>query len=141
MAMSNRELQEAALEEAKKLNKSISDLSKDTKELSTYGHRNRFLIRFLIYSVVFELIIGVIFGFAMVKANKTTSKANNTAEKVQDTRVTQYDNCLSSNRTRLTQIALWNNIFDTIGENRLPEIPELRHQVEVAFAQRECVIP
>lgn len=138
MAMSNRELQEAALEEAKKLNKSIIDLGDDTKALTKYGHRNRLLIRLLTVSFIFDLILSMALSIVVLRANDTANKASNTATQLQTTKSSQYETCLSSNKARATNIGLWNSVFDTIGEARLPEIPELRRQVEASFAQRDC---
>lgn len=138
MATPSKELQEAALAEAIKLNKSIVDLSNDTKALAKEGHRNRILIRLLILSFVFVLLLSLTLTVVVVRANETARKANDTAEQLQVTKSSQYETCLSSNRARATNVGLWNSVFDTIGETRLPEIPELRRQVEASFAQREC---
>lgn len=141
MEMSNKELQEKAIEEAAKLNHSISSLSKDTKELASYGHRSRTLIRLLVVSFIFDLFLSVIIGVVVVKANDTAGKAQDTASQLHITQVAQSETCQASNKARATNVALWNNVFDTIGEARLPEIPELRRQVAESFAQRECPLP
>lgn len=141
MGMSSKELQEAALEEAKKLNKSISDLSTDTKALTAYGHHNRYLIKWAFVSFVFNFIVCVVLACVLFKLNDAENKVEVTSSQLHVDKVAQYESCLSSNKARATQVSLWNNVFDTIGEARLPEIPDLRHQVGDSFVQRECNLP
>lgn len=126
--------QAEAIAAATELSRNIKCLSDDTVKLRTTGKRQRRLIRILAVSVALDFLLSFCIAFVAYVSLSARSDAG-------VSRVAQYETCLSANRTRAVQFNLWNTVFDTIGEDRLPEVTELKVLVAQTFSPRSCVAP
>jgi hypothetical protein len=119
----------------------LSGLRDDTRQLRTYGARNRHLIKLTAASVVFDVVLSLGLGFAVHRAQEASDRATRAASATVVT-------CRSSNEARAVQTDLWNYILGQFNQSiaespaesaeRAVNIGKFKAYIATAFAQRDC---
>jgi hypothetical protein len=101
-----------------------------------YGRRNRSLIRWLVASLILDVILTAGFVFGAIKINE----ANDRTDQIHNQQVAT---CVSSNDARLLTTQLWEYIFTLKPSTprtdaQQKQIADLQNYVHRAFAPRDC---
>jgi nitrate reductase NapE component len=127
-----------AIDAANSMTTSMDGLKNEMAKVSAKQRRQRNIITALVVSIVLDVILSIALAFAFMKVDHAADKAADAAKSAEQNAVNTTQACLSSNEARRTQVELWGQVFSVIGEQRLPEIPDLERKVNQAFAQRNC---
>lgn len=114
-------------------NERIGDSNHAIAELNTYGRQSRRLIRGVIISVAFDILLSVGLAFSLVNANEASRQAHALA--VQN-RANAIAACMAGNQVRANDITLWSHVLDLA--KKTPQTEEFRAFVKKTFAPRDC---
>lgn len=116
--------------QAEQLGLDVSNLNRSVVELTNYGHRNRFLIRWNIAATIIILMLTAVVTIVAVQVTENRQNAKLV--------------CQIGNESRAAQVRLWGYVLDASSAN--PEltpaqktlIAEFRIYIGQVFAQRDC---
>lgn len=120
--------------------RAIDDLRQEMVGTKRYGRRNRQLIRWIVASLVFDILLSLGLAVAVTRANAATRRAERAAS-------AQVVACRAGNEARALQTELWNTILSyppPLGETaaealqREGRVAEFRRYVATAFRQQDC---
>lgn len=90
-------------------------LAREMKALSSYGRRNRRLIRLLTVSVVMDVVLSLGLAYVFVRSNANSNKLR--------------DQCITRNEARANNVKLWDHILEITPDSADP----VAHQRRVDF--------
>lgn len=128
----------AAIAAADRLQQSVEGLRTDIGGLTTYGRRNRRLIRWLTVSLIVEALLMVAVAVLAVQARQATSAAARNEQ-------TQQATCRAGNESRAANRNLWSYVLDLSAATNPHPTPaqqeaaaKFRVFVGQVFAARDC---
>jgi hypothetical protein len=140
---------DATLEAADRLERSMSALTAEMQSLGAYGKRNRHLIVGLAISLVLDLALSVVVWMVAAQAREASDRAAEASSAASLNRQAQVVTCESGNEARAAQVRLWSTVLD-LSAQVSPQTPEraraadeFRAYVVRTFAPRDCqaVVP
>lgn len=140
------EERETTLAAAARLEESMAGLGSELKATREYGHRNRHLIWVLAVSLVFDIIMSVLFAFVAVQASNASDRATKATSAAAQNRQNARVSCIAGNEARAAQVNLWTYVLDLSERpNQTPDqtkrIDDFRKYIHIVFAQRDCDNP
>lgn len=128
----------AAIAAADRLQQSMEGLREDIGGLTTYGRRNRHLIRWLAVSLIVEALLIVAVAVLAVQASNATSAAARNEQ-------TQQATCRAGNDSRAANHNLWNYVLELSAAANPHPTPaqqdaaaKFRVFIDEVFQPRDC---
>lgn len=140
------EERDSTLAAAARLEESMAVLGAELKATREYGHRNRHMIWALAISLMFDILMSVLFAFVAIQASNASDRATEATSAAAQNRQNARVSCIAGNEARAAQVNLWNYVLDLSRRpNETPEqtkrIDDFRKYVHIVFAQRNCDRP
>ena len=117
------------------LSSAVQGLKESVKGLSTYTHRTRHYIRWLVISIALDVLLTFGLGYVGFQGHEAANQA------LQDAHSTKAF-CVSSNVARAENLELWDHLFAVSSPPKTKEgaakLKELRVYIDHTFAPRDC---
>jgi hypothetical protein len=133
--------------QADELSANVNTLNASVVELTRYGRRNRFLIRWNIAGLALQLILLIAVALIAIQSSNASEDAKEATSASAQNRQNARATCESGNEARALQVQLWNYVLDlssnrpnmTVGQRQ--QIAQFRLYLARTFAPRDCSNP